>query len=188
MNRVSCGTPYLQAGEVSCSINDGDVTYNVDVAAIQNKILVSDIERTLSCYRDVLGLKIVTHCRLDSEKIKRLAGRVGVHLRATVLGLGERVFGTVALIEFIEAGGQPFFPFKNKLGRLADVPFAKFRTKQIDSVFAGVERAGLEIIYPPVTPYRSSSAPPQHREFMFRDKCQNPVKLTELDAKRRVTP
>lgn len=130
----------------------------------------------------MLEFKVVIERQLKSPEYRKLGGDRCRGLRATVLGHGELVFGTALLLEFEDQYGEVFNPFNRRMDRLISGPFAKFYTNKLDDVFKKVERAGYEIIYPPVRPYLVREKDPKPREFMFRTRDGITFKLIGVEV------
>jgi catechol 2,3-dioxygenase-like lactoylglutathione lyase family enzyme len=100
-------------------------------------ICVSDLERSLRFYRDVLGCKEVGRLALDGAAVDTLNGLSGVKVRAIYL---ERDGWRLELIEFREPGSiGPKAPRPmNQLG----LTHLSFRVADLDAVCAQLEAAG----------------------------------------------
>lgn len=66
-------------------------------------IVVSDIERALTFYRDLLGLEVRVDQREDALFVDKILGRSGTDLRTVKLGAPEGV----ALVELLEFRDTP---------------------------------------------------------------------------------
>jgi len=66
---------------------------------------VSDLERALGFYRDLLGLEVVGEEELHGESLERVVGFPGAHLRVVELALGDGRL--LELIEYHRPRGAP---------------------------------------------------------------------------------
>jgi catechol 2,3-dioxygenase-like lactoylglutathione lyase family enzyme len=100
-------------------------------------ICVSDLERSLRFYRDVLGCKEVGRLELEGEPVAKLNGLPQVKVRAVYL---ERDGWRLELIEFPVPGstGSKAPRAMNQLG----LTHLSFRVADLDAVCAQVEAAG----------------------------------------------
>ena len=62
-------------------------------------VVVSDLEKAIDFYRDVIGLKIIRKVELTGGPISRLIGYDNTHLKAAHMGTGEGT--TVELIQYV---------------------------------------------------------------------------------------
>jgi catechol 2,3-dioxygenase-like lactoylglutathione lyase family enzyme len=78
------------------------------VAAVEEiTITVSDVERAVAFYRDVLGFTPISDRESGSESLARLEGVFGARVRRIELELGEE---RLALMQFLTGGGRPIPP------------------------------------------------------------------------------
>jgi catechol 2,3-dioxygenase-like lactoylglutathione lyase family enzyme len=70
-------------------------------------VTVSDVDRSTTFYRDVLGFSPVTERESASESLERLEGVFGARVRAVQLRLGQE---RLTLLQFVAAAGRPIPP------------------------------------------------------------------------------
>ena len=80
-----------------------DTVQSVDSVAIN----VSDLERSVAFYRDVLGFALVSEREVAGDAYEHLYGVFGLRLRAARLRLGDEA---VELTEFLAPRGRPLPP------------------------------------------------------------------------------
>src|SRR5215470_12970780 len=69
---------------------------------------VSDLDRVLAFYTQVLPFEIIEDCEVLGEPYEKLTGVVGVRMRVVTLGLGQE---QIQLTQFIAPpGGHPIPP------------------------------------------------------------------------------
>jgi catechol 2,3-dioxygenase-like lactoylglutathione lyase family enzyme len=80
----------------------GPAAVDVDVDAIA--ITVSDLDRAVAFYTDVLAFEVTTTTELSGARLDRLEGSTGTHLRLARLRLGAEV---IELVQYLAPTGRP---------------------------------------------------------------------------------
>ena len=107
---------------------------------------VSDMERSLTLYRDLLGLKVETDGVREGEDISRVVGYPDAKLRAVYLGTGD-LWHSVELIQYINPRGDTISPTERNsvgaahLGIIVD---------DLEALYEDLSSKGVEFIGPPV--------------------------------------
>ncbi|MBM3792003.1 MAG: hypothetical protein FJW35_16860, partial [Acidobacteria bacterium] len=70
-------------------------------------IVVSDLERSLAFYRDILSLRVFYDQVIDAEATGRLLGVPGAKVRLVSLQAGDSVEGMVGLLSFLTPPARP---------------------------------------------------------------------------------
>lgn len=109
--------------------------------------VVSDMERSLGFYRDLLGLKVETDGVREGAEISKVVGYPDAKIRAVYLGAGD-MRHSVELIEYINPPGKKISPVERNdvgathLGIIVD---------DLDGVYQELSAKGVEFVGPPVT-------------------------------------
>jgi lactoylglutathione lyase len=112
-------------------------------------LVVSDIERAVAWYRDVLGLHLVARQRQDNEYTRRFVGVPGAILEVAEFALPDASAPEdvlLELIEYVEPRGESSPPRRQDVGS-AHLSFI------VDDIVAEHERlsvAGASFVTPPV--------------------------------------
>jgi catechol 2,3-dioxygenase-like lactoylglutathione lyase family enzyme len=108
---------------------------------------VSDLERSLAFYRDLLGLEVATDEELHGESIDRVVGLEGARLRVVELALGDDCL--LELIEYRYPKGEP----RLESATAADVGahHMALLVDDLDTAHKKLSNAGVRFTTPPVT-------------------------------------
>lgn len=111
---------------------------------------VSDIERSVAWFVDVLGLELVHRQRQENEYTQKLVGMTGAVLEVAQLKLPslDPVYSThmVELIEYVEpAGERPLLPTNN-----VGVAHLALIVTDIHERYERMRAQGVEFVNPPV--------------------------------------
>lgn len=104
-------------------------------------ITVSDMDRAVHFYRDVLGLKLVGDVTFVGEEAESLTQETGTQLRAVYLRSPEEPKGApIELLHFItpEAEGKPYAGIRNP-----GITEVAFWVKDIEETYAKLKAHGV---------------------------------------------
>jgi len=105
-------------------------------------ICVSDVERSLRFYRDVLGCHVVGRLELEGENVEKLNGMKGpVEVRVVYL---ERNGWRLELMEYPEPG--PIVPKGLRPMNQLGLTHLSFRVSDLEAVCARIEAAGGDVL------------------------------------------
>ena len=111
--------------------------------------VVKDLEKSISFYRDVLGLELRGKSDNDgTEKLSKLLGFPRVHLKAAALVLGNG--DILELLEYVLPAGKDVRKERNDLG----AAHLAFFVQDIDELYQETSHKGLKFINPPTPTYR----------------------------------
>jgi glyoxylase I family protein len=105
-------------------------------------ITVSDMERAIRFYRDLLGLKVVGDVTFDGEEADALTQEKGTKLRAVYLRSVEEAKGApIELLHFISpvAEGRPYAGIKNP-----GITEVAFWVKDIERMYTDLTAQGVQ--------------------------------------------
>lgn len=146
-------------------------------------IMVSDLERSLRFYRDIVGLEVVSPEEHDGGPIDEMTAMSGVHMREYRLRAPGGVNGYT---RDQETGGQLTFDLiewirpTSPIGRqpLHHVPSAHicFGVEDVPATYERLKDAGVEIKSPPV----SFSGEGDWHVLFFYDPDGNLLELNEI--------
>ncbi len=110
---------------------------------------VSDMERSLAFYRDVLGFEVVEDIRSDEEGIQTASTTPQSKLRIVMLQAGG---SRVELIEFLEEAGEPYDrpPALNDVGS----SHVAFEPEDMDAAYEYLVGKGVRFASPPQVTWR----------------------------------
>lgn len=109
-------------------------------------ITVSDLERSIVFYRDVLGLELVLteeSERSQDDRSKSL-GVAGAKVKLAILRAGN---AQVELIEYVTARGRPYDRNNNDIGTM----HIAFQVDDIEAVYQRLLEHGVRFTSPPAT-------------------------------------
>ena len=109
-------------------------------------VTVSDLDRSLRFYRDLLGLKQVGAHDLEGETISRMAGKEGVRMKVVRLICPETPGIHVDLQQYLEPQGKLS---DSKLGDIANSHFSVV-VDDIGKAYAELKAKGVTFISSPV--------------------------------------
>jgi catechol 2,3-dioxygenase-like lactoylglutathione lyase family enzyme len=109
-------------------------------------VTVSDMDRSLAFYRDLLGLKEVERHRLEGETISTMAGKPGVVMDVVRLAAPETSDILLDLQQYLAPEG------KVSNARLGDVAHSHFcfAVTDLDEAYAALSAKGVEFVSRPV--------------------------------------
>lgn len=114
----------------------------LDLGTSHIGITVSNLERSLAFYRDILGFILEREVERSGEYIEKMVGMPGAHLRtATLSGGGYRI----ELVEYLSPRGEPI------KGRLCDPAMIHlaFSTSNIHEIYEYLTSNGVQFTAPP---------------------------------------
>lgn len=130
-------------------------------------IFVRDMTRSLTLYRDTLGLIIRRDITIEGEPVNAVLGTEGKTFRIVILQSGDLTIGNVALAEYVGEDGGTAPEQPNNLGP-GDVALI-FESTDIDRIFSAAKNQGLTIISPPTVLFEVPDLAEQAREGIFLD-------------------
>jgi catechol 2,3-dioxygenase-like lactoylglutathione lyase family enzyme len=109
-------------------------------------ITVSDLERSLSFYRDLLGLELVMTEESDrsGDDRSKALGVPKAKVKLAILRAGD---ARVELIEYVTAKGQAYDRSNNDVGAM----HIAFQVEDIDAVYRRLLDHGVRFTAPPAT-------------------------------------
>lgn len=109
-------------------------------------VTVSDLDRSLRFYRDLLGFKEVERHRLEGETISKMAGKEGVVLQVVRLAIPETPGILVDLQLYIEPPGE----LSNAVLGMSNQGHFCFGVKDLDRAYRELSESGVEFVSEPV--------------------------------------
>ena len=107
--------------------------------------VVSDMERSLEFYRDLLGLKEERNQILEGEFISELVGYPDARLHIIYLGSGD-MRHSVELIQYLNPAGTPAaMPERHQVG----ASHLGVIVDDLDAFYAELSRQGVRFVSPP---------------------------------------
>jgi len=109
-------------------------------------ITVSDLERSIGFYRDLLGLELLLteeSERSQDDRSKAL-GVAGAKVKLAILSAGN---ARVELIEYVASTGRPYDRKNNDVGAM----HIAFQVEDIDAVYQRLVDHGVSFTAPPAT-------------------------------------
>ncbi len=110
-------------------------------------VTVSDLERSVAFYRDLLGLEEVERHRLEGDTISRMAGKVGVVMDVVRLAAPETPTILLDLQQYVTPKGNVS---DAKLGDVAHAHFC-FGVHNLADAYTFLRAQGVEFISDPVS-------------------------------------
>ena len=109
-------------------------------------ITVSDLERSIEFYRDVLGLELVMteESERSGDDRSKALGVAKAKVKLAILGAGD---ARVELIEYVTAKGRPYDRNNNDVGAM----HIAFQVKDINAVYQRMVDHGVSFTSPPTT-------------------------------------
>ncbi|MFH1010044.1 MAG: VOC family protein [bacterium] len=77
------------------------------IGANHTSFTVSDMEKSLAFFGDLLGMKIVSDREVEVEFAQKMTGFPGVHLRIVYLKITENTEHMIELIQYFDGPGKP---------------------------------------------------------------------------------
>lgn len=109
-------------------------------------ITVSDLERSIRFYRDLLGLELVMTEESERSGDDR-SKALGVPMAKVKLAILRAGNAQVELIEYMTAKGQPYDRSNNDTGAM----HIAFQVEDIDAVYKRMVEQGVRFTAPPAT-------------------------------------
>src|SRR5258706_8704236 len=110
-------------------------------------VTVSDMERSLAFYRDLLGLKEVERHLLEGETISKMAGKSGVVMQVVRLAAPETPNILLDLQQYLSPQGKMSTA---KLGDVAHSHFC-FGVPDVWGAYRDLKAKGIEFVSEPVS-------------------------------------
>jgi catechol 2,3-dioxygenase-like lactoylglutathione lyase family enzyme len=109
-------------------------------------ITVSDLDRSVAFYRDLLGLELVLteESERSSDDRSDNLGVSGAKVKLAILNAGNT---QIELIEYVTAKGRPFDRKNNDVG----ATHIAFQVEDIDAVYQSLLDQGVRFTAPPTT-------------------------------------
>jgi catechol 2,3-dioxygenase-like lactoylglutathione lyase family enzyme len=109
-------------------------------------ITVSDLERSIAFYRDLLGLELVMteESERSGDDRSKALGVPKAKVRLAILRAGE---ARVELIEYVTAQGRPYDRTNNDIGAM----HIAFQVDDIDAVYERLRGQNVRFTSPPAT-------------------------------------
>ena len=108
-------------------------------------LVVSDMERSLAFYRDMLGLTEERNAILEGGMISQLVGYDDAKLHIAYLGTGD-MRHSVELIQYLNPVGDPVVtPHRNRVG----TAHLGIIVDDLDTMYRELSAKGLEFVAPP---------------------------------------
>ena len=136
--------------------------------------VVSDLNRSLEFYRDLLGLEVERDQILEGEFISELVGYPDASLHIVYLGLGDMKH-SVELIQYLNpVGGNPPIPERNQVG----ASHLGIIVDDLDQFYSELSSKGIRFVSPPAI--RQNAAYPMARKGCYvQDPDGNWLELLE---------
>ncbi len=107
--------------------------------------VVSDMERSLAFYKEVLGLEEERSSVMEGDMVNQLTGIEGARVHVVYLGCGD-VRHAVELVHFLEPGVLPWeIPPRNRVG----TAHLAFIVDDLDALYEELSGRGIEFVNPP---------------------------------------
>jgi catechol 2,3-dioxygenase-like lactoylglutathione lyase family enzyme len=109
-------------------------------------ITVSDLERSIAFYRDLIGLELVMteESERSGDDRSKALGVARAKVKLAILRAGD---AQVELIEYVTARGQPYDRHNNDVGTM----HIAFRVDDIDAAYRRLLDHGVRFTAPPAT-------------------------------------
>ncbi len=104
-------------------------------------LTVSDLERSLSFYRDAMGMKEILRNEFAEPSFGSLTNNPGAHINTAMLQAGELI---LQLVEYIHGGGATLGLDHASVGTL----HFSFAVDDIDKTLQDMQRRGVEVTSP----------------------------------------
>ena len=115
-------------------------------------ITVSNLERSITFYRDLLGLELVMteESERSGDDRSKALGVARAKVKLAILQAGDaqgEAPSTVELIEYVTAGGRPYDRNNNDVGAM----HIAFQVDDIDATYGRLLAQGVRFTAPPAT-------------------------------------
>ena len=132
-------------------------------------VTVSDMDRSIAFYRDVLGLKFTGELLMQDAATDRLFARPGVKARVAYLCGTDDIAGPpVELIAFVDENGADPQKAPAQLTRIG-ISEICFEVSDIDAVYRKLVHAGVECLSEPQTFDFTGDGFGRSKAIYFRD-------------------
>ncbi len=108
----------------------------------QTSFTVSDLDRSLAFYRDVLGMTVHRKAESQGSHVSTMTGFQNAHMRLVILKCGEH---DVELIQYVAPAGERRTPQRCDVG----AAHMAFEADDIDQVYQALSRQGVRFVSPP---------------------------------------
>ena len=109
---------------------------STSVAALHVGIPVSDMERALWFYRDLLGLTFISSREVSGERVSMGVGVPNAHIRIVLLDAGTI---QLELLHYLNPPGRPFSGRNNDVGSM----HVAFKVADLQGVYDRLQAAGI---------------------------------------------
>ncbi|MBM4406261.1 MAG: VOC family protein [Chloroflexi bacterium] len=108
----------------------------------QTSFTVSDFDRSIAFYRDVLGMTVKRTFLKDGETLGVMTGYPGTQLRIAMLAAGDH---EIELLHYIPAAGKKQPPERRDIG----AGHIAFQVDDIEAVYKDLKAKGVRFVSPP---------------------------------------
>lgn len=137
--------------------------------------VVSDMERSLAFYRDVLGLREERNAVLEGEFISQMVGYPGVKLHVIYLGNGD-MRHSVELLQYLDpAGDQVVSTSRNDVG----ATHLGIIVDDLDAVYEELSAKGVRVLSSPAVREGDAPYPWARKACMVQDPDGNWLEFLE---------
>jgi catechol 2,3-dioxygenase-like lactoylglutathione lyase family enzyme len=109
-------------------------------------LTVSDIERSVRFYRDVLGLTLMRRRQTDADYVGQQTGYPGVRLEVASFQLSATGRPSLELVQYATHAGPPSDPATNRAGNA----HLCFQVDQLHAAYESLRNQGVSFRSPPV--------------------------------------
>lgn len=106
-------------------------------------VAVSNINKAIVFYRDVLGLKLLYMVESAGEETSRGVGVKGANMKIAVLKAGDDI---IELIQYVTPRGKPYDRLPCDIGNM----HIAFRVSDINKVYDELKKKGVNFNSPPI--------------------------------------
>ena len=139
-------------------------------------ICVSDMERSLKFYRDILGFQVLHDFVIENEALNRALGVEKAQVRGVLIRLGDDEKATLLdLVQWLSPG--PAGPPYRQLNNLGICRIA-LKVKGIEAVYKDIQAQGVEFMTPPQS-VKIEGAPGETKFCCFYDPDRTILELIE---------
>jgi catechol 2,3-dioxygenase-like lactoylglutathione lyase family enzyme len=127
-----------------CFMGTAEEEYSMIKSVDHTSFTVSDVERTISFYRDLLGMELISLAERDPAFSEKVTGIPGAHLKIAYL----RAPGGhhLELIEYLSPPGTRLDTRTHNVGSA----HLAFRTDDLPKMYADLKAAGVPFKSPPM--------------------------------------
>ena len=106
-------------------------------------VAVSDLDKSISFYRDILGLKLLYIERFSGEQLSRGVGVKGAEMRLAILLAGDDI---LELIQYVTPEGKPYDRLPGDIGNM----HIAFQVSDINKMYKVLIKKGIKVNTPPI--------------------------------------